>query len=106
MPQFVDQKSREDEPADGFREPERVPPGSTAATEQAIALKTRNLTRTLPGKVLVKDISVEVRKGEVLAIVGPSGSGKSSFLKLLNRLDEPTAGTVLLDGHDYHRIPP
>ncbi len=75
-------------------------------TEQAIALETRNLTRTVPGKVLVEDISVEVRKGEMLAIVGPRGSGKSSFLRLLNRLDEPTAGTVLLDGHGYHGLAP
>ncbi len=39
-----------------------------------------------------------MRRGEVLAVVGPSGSGKSSFLRLLNRLDEPTAGTVYLEG--------
>ncbi|HTN73471.1 MAG TPA: ATP-binding cassette domain-containing protein, partial [Methylomirabilota bacterium] len=37
---------------------------------------------------------------------GPSGAGKSSFLRLLNRLDEPTAGTVLLDGQDYRAIAP
>ncbi len=51
-------------------------------------------------------ISVEVARGEVLAVVGPSGAGKSSFLRLLNRLDEPTAGTVYLDGEDYRSIPP
>ena len=39
-----------------------------------------------------------MRQGEILAVVGPSGAGKSSFLRLLNRLDEPTSGTVLLDG--------
>ena len=41
-----------------------------------------------------------------MAVIGPSGSGKSSFLRLLNRLDEPTAGTVYLDGKDYRDIPP
>jgi putative ABC transport system ATP-binding protein len=54
----------------------------------------------------VNDVSVEARQGEVLAIFGPSGSGKSSFLRLLNRLDEPTGGTVFLDGLDYRELPP
>ena len=55
---------------------------------------------------IVDDVTVEVRTGEVLVIVGPSGAGKSSFLRLLNRLDEPTGGTVRLEGVDYRQIPP
>jgi len=58
------------------------------------------------GKKFVMDASFEVRKGETLAIAGPSGSGKSSLLRLLNRLDEPTSGTVYLDGVDYRKIAP
>jgi putative ABC transport system ATP-binding protein len=50
-------------------------------------LKTDHLSRIVPDKRLVDDISIRVQKGEVLAVVGPSGSGKSSFLRLLNRLD-------------------
>jgi len=69
-------------------------------------LTTEHLSRTVGAVTLVDDISVEVRAGEVLAVVGPSGAGKSSFLRLLNRLDEPTAGTVLLDGVDYRQISP
>lgn len=57
-------------------------------------------------KRIVDDISIDVEAGEVLAVVGPSGSGKSSLLRLLNRLDEPTSGTVYLGGTDYHRILP
>jgi putative ABC transport system ATP-binding protein len=64
------------------------------------------LSRIVAGKVLVEDVSVTVRAGEVLAVVGPSGAGKSSFLRLLNRLDEPTAGSVLVNGQDYRAIPP
>src|SRR2546423_2326198 len=71
-----------------------------------IALETRNLYRSIAGKVLVNDVSVQVQQGEVLAVVGPSGAGKSSFLRLLNRLDEPTSGTVILDGADYREIAP
>ena len=58
------------------------------------------------GKILVEDATFEVHSGEVLAVVGPSGSGKSSLLRLLNRLDEPTSGTVFLDGVDYRQIEP
>jgi len=70
----------------------------------AVILRTENLGRSVPDKVLVSGVSFDVRKGETLAIVGPSGSGKSSLLRLLNRLDEPTEGTVYLDGVDYRQM--
>ena len=69
-------------------------------------LVTDHLSRSVNGVTLVNDITVQVRTGEVLAVVGPSGSGKSSFLRLLNRLDEPTSGTVFLEGIDYRQLPP
>src|SRR5713226_9604284 len=69
-------------------------------------LETDHLSRIVSDKRLVDDITVCVQKGEILAVVGPSGSGKSSFLRLLNRLDEPTSGTVYLEGRDYRQIPP
>lgn len=69
-------------------------------------LRTEHLGRTVNGHVLVEDISIEVQRRDVLAIVGPSGSGKSSFLRMLNRLDEPTSGSVYLDGQDTRDIPP
>jgi putative ABC transport system ATP-binding protein len=69
-------------------------------------LRTEHLGRAVKDKVLVEDVTFEVRSGEVLAIVGPSGSGKSSLLRLLNRLDEPTSGTVYVEGIDYRQITP
>lgn len=56
-------------------------------------------------KLIVSDVSFDVHAGELLVVVGPSGAGKSSLLRLLNRLDEPTSGTVLLEGKDYREIP-
>src|SRR5712671_1520010 len=73
---------------------------------QAIAIETEHLSRTTVDRVLVSDVSVQVQPGEVLAVVGPSGAGKSSFLRLLNRLDEPTGGTVRLKGQDYRELAP
>jgi len=54
----------------------------------------------------VENATFAVRSGEVLAIVGPSGAGKSSLLRLLNRLDEPTSGTVFVEGIDYREMAP
>lgn len=69
-------------------------------------LETDDLTRVVDGETIVDSISLQVRPFEVLAIVGPSGAGKSSFLRLINRLDEPTRGTVFLDGTDYREFDP
>ena len=69
-------------------------------------LRSEHLGRVVNEKILVEDANFEVRTGEVLAIVGPSGSGKSSLLRLLNRLDEPTSGTVYVEGTDYRQIAP
>ena len=69
-------------------------------------LRTENLSRMVNGRLLVDNISLDVQKGEVLAIVGPSGAGKSSFLRMLNRLDEPTSGTLFLAGQAFDAIPP
>jgi len=60
----------------------------------------------MAGRRIVDDVSFPVEEGEVLALVGPSGAGKSSLLRLLDRLDEPTSGTVFLSGVDYRTIPP
>jgi len=69
-------------------------------------LATRDLTRVVDGTPLVEDVTVEVEAGDVFVVFGPSGAGKSTLLRLLNRLDEPTRGTVLLDGTDYRALPP
>ena len=78
----------------------------TAGTTFDPVLRTEHLGRVVKDKVLVEDATFEVRTGEVLAIVGPSGSGKSSLLRLLNRLDEPTNGTFYVEGTDYREIAP
>jgi len=49
---------------------------------------------------VLKGVNLEVKKGEVLAIIGPSGSGKSTLLRCVNLLEEPTSGHIYLDGQD------
>jgi len=81
-------------------------PPSRPSTSDSLILRTEHLGRVVKDKTLVQDANFEVRTGEVLAIFGPSGSGKSSLLRLLNRLDEPTGGTVYVQGTDYRSIEP
>jgi len=83
--------------------PQRSDEGSPVSTR---ALEAEHLSRAVIGKVITNNISVQVHVGEILAVVGPSGSGKSSFLRLLNRLDEPTNGVVRLRGQDYRELVP
>ncbi len=69
-------------------------------------LAAEHLTRVVDGTPLVDDLSFTVEHGDVFVVFGPSGAGKSTLLRLLNRLDEPTRGTVYLDGTDYRSLPP
>lgn len=88
------------------RDQSRVDLAVTPRATSDPILRTEHLGRALKDKVLVEDANFEVQTGEVLAIVGPSGSGKSSLLRLLNRLDEPTSGTVYVEATDYRQIAP
>lgn len=65
-------------------------------------LKINNLSHTYNGRKekALNNISLHIKKGESLVIIGSSGSGKSTLLKCINRLIEPTSGTVLIKGED------
>ena len=71
-------------------------------------IRLENVTKAYPGQedAAVRNLSLEVYRGEVLVLVGPSGCGKSTTLRLINRLIEPTSGTLYLDGEDVTRMNP
>ena len=98
---------------DGVLPPRGVPPGTArgkrasrrypARHDVSAVLRAENLVRRLEGEVpvtLVDDVSLEIERGQFIAIMGPSGSGKSSLLYLLGLLDVPDAGPRVLDGED------
>lgn len=59
----------------------------------------------ITGMPILTDISFEVFLSDRLSLIGPSGAGKTSLLRLLNRLSEPTSGTIYLENQDYQKIP-
>jgi cell division transport system ATP-binding protein len=62
--------------------------------------------RYRPGVVALQDVSVRIEPGEFVFLVGPTGSGKSTFLRLIQRIELPTSGRVLVDGVDVHALSP
>jgi len=71
------------------------------------AIEARDVTRILPGEVpvtLVREVDVIIQPGELVAVRGPSGSGKSSLLYLLGLLDRPTTGSILIEGRETERM--
>lgn len=68
-------------------------------------LEIKNIAKFFDTTKVLKDISLDVYKGDVIAIIGPSGSGKSTFLRCLNLLEDPTRGQLIFDGQTYYNVP-
>ncbi|QCX32780.1 amino acid ABC transporter ATP-binding protein [Caloramator sp. E03] len=61
-------------------------------------IEAKNVTKRFDDLVVFENININVKKGEVLVIIGPSGSGKSTFLRCLNHLEEVDSGTIIIEG--------
>jgi polar amino acid transport system ATP-binding protein len=65
-------------------------------------IEATNITKRFGDLEVFKDITVNVKKGEVLCIIGPSGSGKSTFLRCLNHLEEINGGKIVIEGEELN----
>lgn len=70
----------------------------SSAPDRKVVLSITNLRKVFDGRLeVLKNITTDIHRGDVVSIIGPSGTGKSTFLRCLNRLETPTEGTILMD---------
>lgn len=78
--------------------------------DKDLILKGSNLVKTFPGKTnnerlsVLKEVSIEIHKGEIASVIGASGSGKSTLLHILGGLDQPDSGSVLWNGQPLYDL--
>lgn len=75
----------------------------SAGAEEKPLLSIRHLHKEFDGKVILKDISLDVKKGEVIVIIGPSGCGKSTLLRCANALEDIQGGEILIGGQPIRK---
>lgn len=78
---------------------EKVEPAAVVQMEQAETLvRYRNVKKAFGDTVVLNNLDIDVKKGEKIALIGPSGSGKTTIIRMLMTLEQPTAGTIEVDG--------
>ena len=63
-------------------------------------IRIEHLRKEYPTAVPLKDVNVEIHKGDVISVIGPSGTGKSTLIRCINMLDQPTSGKIFVDGEE------
>ena len=69
-------------------------------TTDNVLISVKDLHKSFGEKAVLNGITTDIKRGEVVVVIGPSGSGKSTFLRCLNLLEEPTGGQILFEGDD------
>ncbi|MGN1021854.1 MAG: sugar ABC transporter ATP-binding protein [Aristaeellaceae bacterium] len=69
-------------------------------------LEVRHVTKLYPGVVALDDVSFDVEKGEILALIGENGAGKSTVIKTISGAIQPEKGTIVIDGREYSKLTP
>ena len=67
-------------------------------------IKVEGLNKCFGDKQVLKDVNLEIKKGEVIGLIGPSGSGKSTLIRCINNLEQPTSGNIYIDGENITQM--
>ncbi|RVA52785.1 sugar ABC transporter ATP-binding protein, partial [Mesorhizobium sp. M7A.F.Ca.CA.004.09.1.2] len=83
-----------------------MPPAAEAASSEPILLAVEGITKHFSGVTALSDVSLDIRPGEILGLLGENGAGKSTLLKILSGVMPPSGGRITFDGADYHPSSP
>ena len=73
---------------------------SKGASSPEVVVSIKNLQKSFGDNVVLRDVNLDVHRGEVVVVLGPSGSGKSTMLRCVNLLETPTGGQVFFEGQE------
>ena len=80
-------------------------PAAVATDGSRPMVEFRAVTKTYAGQPAVQDLTLDIERGSITVFVGPSGCGKTTSLRMINRMVEPTTGTITVDGQDVTSVP-
>lgn len=74
--------------------------------EEVPIIKIEHVSKSFDGKTVLKDVSLDIKRGEFVTILGPSGCGKTTLLRMIAGFEKPSEGQILLNGKDVTELPP
>ena len=80
--------------------------GAAPKKDKAKIIEIKNLVKQFGKETAVDDVNLNIRKGEFVTLLGPSGCGKTTILRMIAGFENPSSGTILLDGKDITNLPP
>ena len=80
------------------RETEEAAPAGQSQSRETAVIRIEHLQRAYPNVTPLKDVSVDIHSGDVISVIGPSGTGKSTLLRCINLLEKPTKGRIWVNG--------
>src|SRR5574343_1542803 len=81
-------------------------PSPASASRDAAFLQIQDVVKDFNGYKAVNHVSLDIAKGEIFALLGSSGCGKTTLLRMLAGFETPTSGRIILNGHDLAGLPP
>jgi len=84
----------------------QILPFASSNSQDSTIMKIKDLNKTFGGIIALKDVSFEIKRGEVFGLIGPNGAGKSTLFNVINGFYKPDRGKIIFNGHPIAGLPP